>query len=170
LIGALRPLRVPCDCAGRRLTAGGCLRVVSPCSLHAAAPLMSAAFGESRSPRGGVAVARMLLSCGADVGACCKAGSTSLHIVASYGTVALGQLLLDRGADIDRRDSLDETPLHKAALRGDMPMVRFLAETGADLTLRAKCGSTPADFAAGESDASSEHAAIAEYLARAPAP
>lgn len=125
---------------------------------------MSAAFGESRSSAGAVAVAKLLLTHNADVNTKCLHGTTSLHVVASYGSPEFAKLLVDRGATIDAVDVYGEAPLHKGALRGDMVIVRYLVDCGANVGVRASCGSTPAELA--EAEGTPEHVEIANFLRR----
>jgi ankyrin repeat protein len=127
-------------------------------------PLMSAAFGAVAAGQTGVATARLLLACGANVHACCSLGTQSLHIAAAYGTTTeLAEMLLAKGATIDARDGNGETPLHKAALSGWLGMVKFLIEEHrADPNATSNAGETPSDLASRET--AEQHAAVIQYL------
>lgn len=96
---------------------------------------------------GNEAIARALLSHGADVDAADTTGLTPLHIAAIMNQDAMAQLLLDSGANPNAKDDFEDTPLHSAALWGRIGMIELLVKNGADLNARNIMNKTPADSA-----------------------
>jgi ankyrin repeat protein len=83
-------------------------------------PLMMAAGISWREERGtateeeSIAVIRMLLARGADIGERNFAGETALHGAAGRGAAAVIKFLVASGADLSAKDSTNRTPLHVA--------------------------------------------------------
>jgi uncharacterized protein len=103
--------------------------------------------------RGDAAMARMLVTAGANVKAVTRIGQyTPLHVAAKSGDLAVVALLLDAGADVDARTTPGgTTPLHLAAASGNAAVVSALLDHGADVNAReAEWEQTPLIFAAAE--------------------
>jgi Tol biopolymer transport system component len=102
-----------------------------------------------------VAVAKYLVSKGADVNAKDKGGSTPLHNAVFEETinecVDVVEFLISKGADVNAKDKDGRTPLHiaafVAAIKGDVDVVKFLVSKGADVNAKDKDGRTPLDWA-----------------------
>lgn len=103
--------------------------------------------------RGDVALAKMLLTAGANVNAVTRIGAyTPLHVAAKNGNAAVAALLIEAGADVSARTSTGgTTPLHLAAASGNVAVVTDLIDHDADVNAReAEWGQTPLIFAAAE--------------------
>jgi len=74
------------------------------------------------------ATVRLLLDCGAHIGAQNSRGWTALHWAAKSGREATVRLLLERGAHAGAQDINGWTALHRAAERGRMAIVQLLRE------------------------------------------
>ena len=61
-----------------------------------------------------IAVAKLLISSGAEVNAKNNAGRTPLHLAAYNNSRAVAELLISSGADVNVKDVIDRTPLHWA--------------------------------------------------------
>ena len=84
------------------------------------------------SSQGHSQVAKLLLNCGAKVGAVATwLKQTSLHMAASNGHGLVCRILLENGADSEARDQVGQTALHDASLRGFDEAVHFLLRGGA---------------------------------------
>jgi len=89
-------------------------------------PLHSAAAARQ------VAIARLLISHGADVNAGqAESGFTPLHEAAANGDIELATLLLEHGAKIDAKMKDGKTPLAFAVSRNQNEMAAFLRGRGA---------------------------------------
>ena len=92
-------------------------------------PLMCAAMN------GHVAIARMLVSRGADVSIVSKLGSTALLVAAQQGHAGVTEVMIEAGAEVTY--SLEgTTPLHMAVFGGHWEVMRLLIEAGADVDSR----------------------------------
>jgi ankyrin repeat protein len=90
-------------------------------------PLMAACVG------GRIAVAKLLLENGADVGQTDAKGCTALiHAAVSGQTPAL-KFLLANGVDVNQRIAYSGTALMWATSRGEMESVKFLLANGANV-------------------------------------
>lgn len=78
-----------------------------------------------------VAIARYLLTQGADVSATTEDGRTALHIAAQHGDVLMLSLLLDHGAPLNAKDDKGWTPLGRAEKWGHPEAANFLKSRGA---------------------------------------
>jgi len=106
------------------------------------APLHKAAYNNQ------VAVARYLLSIGADVNARSNAGSVPLHGAAYGGYLETVQLLTENGADLNVRNNGGFTPLLSACAAGRTDVVRFLVDSGAEVKVANSSGWTALMYAA----------------------
>jgi ankyrin repeat protein len=77
-----------------------------------------------------LAVARLLLKCGADVNARAEFDATPLHWAAGWGHEALVDLLLAHGADVNAKEIGGRTPLGEARHMGKENVVRLLKKHG----------------------------------------
>ncbi len=96
------------------------------------------------------AIARALLTRGADARATDLNGATALHSLASAtGPIdpaadrALIRMLVERGAELAACDRSQATPLHHAAAWGRTDLLASLVEQGADLEAHDQYGLTP---------------------------
>lgn len=105
-------------------------------------------------------VARLLISCGADVNQACQKGTPIWGAVWS-GNRALVDLLLSSGADASINFSCEHgwSPLHLAARKGYEDIVQQLLEANAHINPKDEVGFTPLDQAA-----QMHHAEIAKLL------
>jgi len=99
---------------------------------------------------GDIAVAKFLVSKGADV----NAKSTRfppLHFAAVSGNLEVVEFLVSKGADVNVKFSANTTLLHSAvsvsAPPGNIEVVKFLVSKGADVNAKDNHGNTPLDFA-----------------------
>ena len=96
-----------------------------------------------RAAQGGhLAIARLLLSKGANVNAKDNKKEIPLHTAARYGHMELIRLLLENGADINAKNNEKETVLHSAAWSKHKEAVRLLREKGADINAKDDFGYT----------------------------
>ena len=96
-----------------------------------------------RAAQGGhLAIARLLLSKGANVNAKDNKKEIPLHTAARYGHRELIRLLLKNGADINAKNNEKETALHWAARSKHKELVRLLLEKGADINAKGLFGNT----------------------------
>lgn len=93
------------------------------------------------------AVADLLLSHGALVGAADDRDLTPLHGAAQQGRLNMVGWLLAHGADVNAWSAFGGTPLHLAAYEGRTETVRLLLGNGADRHARTRDGQTPLDLA-----------------------
>jgi ankyrin repeat protein len=107
-------------------------------------PMYWAANGGSKAH---VAVARFLLSQGADVNIRTTANYSMLHEAAREGHSNMCQLLLDAGSEAKSADGLGETALHKAAAGGHADVVELLLTAGLSEHTANKAGETPIEAA-----------------------
>ncbi|MDR2579281.1 MAG: ankyrin repeat domain-containing protein [Chitinispirillales bacterium] len=80
---------------------------------------------------GQIAIAELLISCGADVNA--KSDNfliTPLHRAASEGHTALAEFLVSSGAEINVTERYGFTPLREAGFKGHVETVKFLVSKG----------------------------------------
>ena len=82
------------------------------------------------SMKGHVAVAKVLLDCGADANLSADVQSptlfalvTPLHFACYRGDVDMVRLLLEHQADVTALDDQNRTPLHMASTTGCLPVV-----------------------------------------------
>ena len=117
-----------------------------------------------------VAVAKFLISRGANVNAENEKGWTPLHSVAAEttptnrGDVAVVKLLVSAGANMNAKTNDGMTPLHMAANSGDIAVVKFLVSKGADVNAKTHGGTTPLDLAKGVAERRENGKAIIKYL------
>jgi hypothetical protein len=103
------------------------------------------------------ALAKMLISKGADVSARNRRGAEPLHYAADgfpgsshwhpKAQAAVVHMLLEAGADANALDKTGVAPLHRAVRTRATAAVQALLEGGADVNLRNKSGSTPLQLA-----------------------
>jgi ankyrin repeat protein/serine/threonine protein kinase len=96
------------------------------------------------------AVARLLLSMGADLETRGLFGQTPLFSAAMKGNKAIVSLLLEMGADMDARDNTGSSPLAAAAYKGDVGIAHILLEKGADIDAQSLDGFTALHIAVQE--------------------
>eukprot|EP01012_Entosiphon_sulcatum_P032621 TRINITY_DN41465_c0_g1_i1.p1 TRINITY_DN41465_c0_g1~~TRINITY_DN41465_c0_g1_i1.p1 ORF type:complete len:763 (+),score=67.36 TRINITY_DN41465_c0_g1_i1:1248-3536(+) len=73
-----------------------------------------------------------------------RAGSTSAHIAAEWGTAPCLRVLIDNGANPNLRDAAsDATPLHYSARQGHVECIRILLGNGASPLATDASGNTP---------------------------
>jgi len=101
----------------------------------------------SRTRRGHVDVARMLVERGAALSAQDKDGRTPLQLASSKGHVDVARMLVERGADVSTQAKDGWTPLHWASSKGHVDVARILVERGAGVSAQAKDGWTPLHWA-----------------------
>eukprot|EP00803_Ostreobium_quekettii_P011319 evm.model.scf_21EXC.25 EVM.evm.TU.scf_21EXC.25 scf_21EXC:221917-227164(-) len=92
------------------------------------------------------AVAKLLLTNGADPNARNWRNETPLHYVGTWNRYQICSLLLKQGAEIDAVDAEGETPLHEAVGYGGVDVVKVLLEGGADTYIEDLAGDTPREF------------------------
>jgi TPR repeat protein len=92
---------------------------------------------------GQAAVARLLLTNGAQVNARGLREETPLHMAMYDGHREVVEVLLASGADVNARNKAGETPLHLAAGKGYLGLVELLLSQNADTGARDNSGRTP---------------------------
>ena len=98
-----------------------------------------------------VAVARLLVTRGADVSIKNVYGSTALHFAARRGNTEIAKLLIDQqNCDVNAKDNALVTPLHQAAISGDSEITEELIKRGADVFAVDIDNENPLHFAAEE--------------------
>lgn len=93
------------------------------------------------------AVARLLLTHGADPDVINASGCTPLYLAAEHGLPSLISLLLDYGADPHAAGYSRYTPLHHAAHDGRSAIAALLMDSGASPAYLDQQGRTPLDLA-----------------------
>lgn len=93
---------------------------------------------------------KLLLACGADVGARSENGLTPLVLAARQRDFHATQLILEAGADINDASEDGYTALMFAAAEADTSLVAHLINHGADVNAVCKAGMSPLVFAANE--------------------
>ena len=106
-----------------------------------------------------IAVAKYLISLGADVNAKDDNGFTPLHLATTNRNYKLVELLVSEGADVKVKNDDGETPLHYGAYYGSIEIVKYLVSKGAEVNVKNDDGETPLDSAKAE-----EHTEIVKYL------
>ncbi|KAG8436921.1 hypothetical protein GDO86_007851 [Hymenochirus boettgeri] len=97
---------------------------------------------------GNPAIARLLLSQGADPNLRDRTGFSVLHDAARAGFHDTVQTLLDFQADANIQDNAGNMPLHLAAKEGHLQVVQFLVlHTNSQMGHRNRDGDTPCDIA-----------------------
>lgn len=100
-----------------------------------------------------MAVIKLLLEKGADLGSKSNSGQAALSWAVSAGNtdderIAVVQLLLDNGAELESKDKeYGRAPLSWAAGRGHETIVQLLLEKGAYFETKSNIGWTPLSFA-----------------------
>lgn len=117
------------------------------------------------------ALARWLVSQGADIEARDSYGETPLHSRAGHWRGEIG-VLLELGADVHAIDSRGNTPLHHAARVGSTATVQLLLAHGARTDIENNRGDTPLGLALAECSNAriAEIAAVATILMQARPP
>lgn len=95
-----------------------------------------------------LAMAKLLVSLGADVCATDSAGNNLLFGAASQRAISLFEYLLEQELSIDSEDSQGLTVLHCATIEGKTETISYLLEKGADKSKRTKIGMTALHMAA----------------------
>jgi ankyrin repeat protein len=87
-------------------------------------------FSAQGQDPGGLEVARLLISAGADINRKCEHGRTALHMAAAWGRLELVQLLIENGADASLSDDEGMTPSMIAVSSKRVPEanLRFVIE------------------------------------------
>ena len=92
---------------------------------------------------GHIAICRLLINKGAQVGAKCRGGWTPLHFAAWDGHVEIVRLFCDRGADVEAFEDVGGRPLHFAAINGHISVVKeLIEERNAEINARTDDGRT----------------------------
>ena len=108
---------------------------------------------EQQFSREAVAIAKLLLSHGADPNApATGAKLTPLHVAAERGHLRLAELLLRRGASVNALDASGATPLLHAARSLKSKMAHMLLQHGADSHIADAAGKRPRDEVEGGKD------------------
>ena len=109
---------------------------------------------------GNLAICRLLLDKGAQVGAKTGHDMTPLHYAAIEGHVEIVRLLCDRGADAEACNTIGVRPLHGAAFYGHISVVKeLIEERNAEINARDSDGWTALMYARQESELD-----VASYL------
>ena len=99
--------------------------------------------------KGHLAVANMLLTCGANIDATTYDGKTPLHLAAQNGHTDVVNTLLEHGANINAvANYCRSTPLHLAAKNGHRKVIDTLLTHGANIDATTYDGKTLLHFAA----------------------
>ena len=94
------------------------------------------------------AIAKFLISEGADVDAKADNGFTPFFMATVAKNFALAQVLISAGADVNAKDSNGQTALHFAATAGNVEIIEFLVAHGANVNAKERRGLTPLHVAA----------------------
>uniref|UniRef100_A0A1Y1NLE7 Uncharacterized protein n=1 Tax=Photinus pyralis TaxID=7054 RepID=A0A1Y1NLE7_PHOPY len=89
------------------------------------------------------AIAKMVLSQGANVNAQNRCGNTPLHIAVQSEFVQVIEALLEHNADVDCSNQWNKSPLHLSAKQGNKVITEMLLNKGANVNARERNGLTP---------------------------
>ena len=91
--------------------------------------------------RDNIAIAKLLISAGADVDSKdYEDGMSPLHYAES---VALAEYLISAGANVNAKDKDGESPLYRAAYWNDVALAEYLISAGADVNAKDNMGESP---------------------------
>ena len=93
-----------------------------------------------------VALARALITAGADLNARDAIGRTPLHRAAYHQAPDVLELLINAGADLQAADYDGATPLHLAVLSSFVPGLKLLTAAGTNLNIADKEGALPLHY------------------------
>jgi ankyrin repeat protein len=93
------------------------------------------------------AIAKVLVTDGADLNVRAKGGRSPLYLATMYDHRDIVRLLLSHEADVNIKDDDGATPLHLAAWSGYEDVAKLLLAHGADVNAKDAQGRTPMDWA-----------------------
>jgi len=95
------------------------------------------------SQSGMMDMAKLLISCGAEINAKEINQNTPLHFAVKNGNMELARFFLQKDSDINARNKDGFAPMHFAAMYNNKEILRLLIEKGAEIDIKDKRGATP---------------------------